>query len=643
MANGGFMFLLLSSLYFMTLVFVNFVFSMYLFRIVHVAGLQCRSLVPIRYTARENRMRKLTILILTFILILSACTKDNPVNKQELNPTVRIINLQNNMSILDSLLIEVEASDDKGIVKVEILIDNQTDSLRTFITPPYRFLWNVQLLADSSVHTVYAKAYDGDGNVSSSAVYTLIAYKFSPSNLKIIDFTESAVSLSWKDNSSVENGFEIEMSENNGPFELVKSVGMNIKSTIIVKTFLTTVNYSFRVRATTNNVKSKYSNSVFASLNFPAPYNLTISSINSYTVLLQWQDSASFESGFQIERSIGSGAFMLFDSVSTNITSFVDSTLNIFNTYKYRIRAYTNYNVSPYSSFLNISYDSSQTIKIREWSGFSGGITDVHIAISPDKSIIASVGAESVVKIWDTKTGLLLKSLSGHSDRVYSVAFDPSGILLATGSYDSTIILWNAKDGTKIRTIRTNSGRVLSINFSFDGVLLVSGLSNNSAMLWRTSDGTLVQTLNGHSKRVLSVLFSPNNEIIATCSEDSTIKLWRTTDGLLLYTLQGHSNAVSSIDFSPDGMLLGSGSYDNTVRLWQVINGSLYKTILAHNNAVLSVKQWQIPLGNLARTITGHSNGVSSIVFSMDGSLFFSADYDHSIIIWGLGSWIILP
>ncbi|MDE0468725.1 MAG: WD40 repeat domain-containing protein [Candidatus Poribacteria bacterium] len=33
--------------------------------------------------------------------------------------------------------------------------------------------------------------------------------------------------------------------------------------------------------------------------------------------------------------------------------------------------------------------------------------------------------------------------LTGHTERVYSVAFSPDGSALANGSYDGTILLWD--------------------------------------------------------------------------------------------------------------------------------------------------------------------------------------------------------
>ena len=48
MAGGGFQFSLERYLYLITLVFINFIFSMNLFRLVHVESFQRRSLCAIR-------------------------------------------------------------------------------------------------------------------------------------------------------------------------------------------------------------------------------------------------------------------------------------------------------------------------------------------------------------------------------------------------------------------------------------------------------------------------------------------------------------------------------------------------------------------------------------------------------------------
>ena len=70
-----------------------------------------------------------------------------------------------------------------------------------------------------------------------------------------------------------------------------------------------------------------------------APTNLTASVVSSTQVNLSWTDASSNEDGFQIERSIGSGGFVLLATVGANVTTFANSGLTPSTTYNYRVRA----------------------------------------------------------------------------------------------------------------------------------------------------------------------------------------------------------------------------------------------------------------------------------------------------------------
>jgi WD40 repeat protein len=99
------------------------------------------------------------------------------------------------------------------------------------------------------------------------------------------------------------------------------------------------------------------------------------------------------------------------------------------------------------------------------------------------------------VKLWDVNTGNCIKTLTGHTNWVWSVAFSPDGKTLVSSSYDQTVRLWDVTTGRCIRTLTGHTSEIYSVSFSPDGQTVASGCADQTARLWDASTGECLKIL----------------------------------------------------------------------------------------------------------------------------------------------------
>jgi WD40 repeat protein len=130
---------------------------------------------------------------------------------------------------------------------------------------------------------------------------------------------------------------------------------------------------------------------------------------------------------------------------------------------------------------------------------------DVASGKRPDGKSLATGGSprDTRVKVWDVGTGKLLLSLSGHRERVWSVAFRPDGRVLASGSWDGTVKLWDVATGSQLASFDAHTDRVYALAFTKDGKALISAGGTRSnrgeAKVWDVAE--IIRPMAGEPKR----------------------------------------------------------------------------------------------------------------------------------------------
>eukprot|EP00742_Colponemidia_sp_Colp-10_P005419 GILJ01005791.1.p1 GENE.GILJ01005791.1~~GILJ01005791.1.p1 ORF type:complete len:646 (-),score=96.73 GILJ01005791.1:200-2086(-) len=201
--------------------------------------------------------------------------------------------------------------------------------------------------------------------------------------------------------------------------------------------------------------------------------------------------------------------------------------------------------------------------------GHEGDVYSVRF--HPGGNHLVTGGYDKTVRLFDVRTGALVRTFAGHTSSVSRALFNPHGNLIISGSKDSTIKFWDIVSGVCIKTFSSYLGEVTSLDLSANGALLLSCSKDNSNRLWDLRMGRPVQRFKGHqntSKNFVRVRFGPNEKVVVGGSEDGMIYLWDLQSGSILQRLRGHSAVVYDAAWSSNQSLLASCSNDSTVRMW---------------------------------------------------------------------------
>jgi WD40 repeat protein len=299
------------------------------------------------------------------------------------------------------------------------------------------------------------------------------------------------------------------------------------------------------------------------------------------------------------------------------------------------------------------------------------------VAFSPDGERLASseFGKPSI-RIWDARSGEELRQLTGHRDRVWTLAFSSDGKFLASGSSDKTIRFWNITTGQESQksienehglgliALAPNGQTVAGIEVHLDNGKL-PGFAGTRLLLWDVATGRKLHQFQsklrfrhfeffGTSYDLTSLTFSPDGGTVVTTEIDHALTRIDVATGKELPPLENiNDHRYGPMTFSPDGKF-AAAVIGNTLHFWDAQTGKALPSGGGHQGAITglaftpdgrsivtasqdsSLREWETSTGEEKRKVGGNGMGAMAVVLSPDRKTAFSTHWDWRIHTWDL-------
>lgn len=152
----------------------------------------------------------------------------------------------------------------------------------------------------------------------------------------------------------------------------------------------------------------------------------------------------------------------------------------------------------------------------------------------------------------------LLRTLKPHTGPVVTSTVDASSSLLATGGADGVVKVWDLRRGFPTHTFHGHSRVISALHF-----FIVDAVRSQSANSKKRKSNALDGTIEEPPQDQETAGYR-----LASGGEDGKIRIWDLHRRKAAATLDAHTSVVRSLDYSPDQDSLLSGSRDKTVVTW---------------------------------------------------------------------------
>ena len=324
------------------------------------------------------------------------------------------------------------------------------------------------------------------------------------------------------------------------------------------------------------------------------------------------------------------------------------------------------------------------------------------MCFSPGGNLLATIGTDHAVRLWDVPRLVERRILRGHGDELLAVAFSSTGDLVASCGKDATARLWPVKAPASERgwtegrnpVAVSSDGRFVATR-STEGLVQVGdiqerrmhplpmdvtrqvlgffGTTNTMATVerpdrdappllrhWTASGEAVGEAIAMHdvaAGRISMAAGAPAARLGALALGKGGILVFDLVTGAIRHRLTWQRRDVTWLQFSPDGQRLAAINWPNRARLWHLgaelpvadwvaSEGVVQRLAFSPEGGLLAtagddnlITVWETAAGGRVAQLRGHKAEISALAFHPDGRTLASASLDYTLKLWHVPTW----